>query len=1105
MWGFNYSVYTAGRQQQCASSSASVNSTSVWSFCYVAIGAGWQVSAAGTMTTYNTLVSSNGRAGYPLLAMSGRRYYQDVFGNNSFVTITGISGNNTGSFGFVNVSQLLYPSAPLVDGGGLLYTFSGIAISPLGPLIGDGVNVVQLAWSNGGYQEAAYLSSAFSARSALPASSFAVTQDGGSEYSQNRAWQMCGTVNPAGTNDASASGSYTYTQYSFCYTSVNTLSTSPYLPFAVLMTGTLNVSSLLTRGFRGSSRASQGNLVVNAIGSRTIYAQGQPAVTQQVVALAPYDTYNGNDNVIALSAPYFDNAYHSLSFQLASTAQFVLGPGISNLVNLNNFTAPLALGAGVSESDNPINDGQSAILTSTWVMQPYTAGFVCPNAISAPSVSAAVTTAFQSTLTWSFCYTFSGSGSGGNAVPGSDIWYTQASGTMTTTGWGGTTVAGRTAYLIIGINGTRALINGTGSTSVISFVGPGGVNAPAQANEYSPQDSSKFYGNNLLYNSWPWLDGYGVIAMAQGDWSEYDVYGGGFFDGDSHALRLFIDPATWECSEWLLDFAKNSYYVTEAGSLVVSSTTAVTASGQTASQFYAQCSPFYGTLNTYSFCYYLDGTNQSPPWYSYAYGQFTAKGPVPREGRLAYTMQSMTGVRTFITNASLPSAVTTTQSIIQLQYQLSDWWFDSVVNTQLYWVINDNLVYTTYPYVDSTGFLFTVSGNPSFVQGQTGRTPQDVLVFTNQTSAGPQQALIEYSPTSTNSTYEFLDRTVRWGFNYSLYTGAPQQCSSSTVGNNTVQLFTFSFCYVATASAVSAMGWIQTYAAMISNGSLSYTMAGIGGYRYYSGSGGSYVSISGLAANDIANYGFNPDQVLYPFSPFLDSQGALYLFNGTALTPSGAVSGDSQPAIGLSWVNGQFSELSYLDTAFTKPSPLVGTFFAVNDGGRSYINGSVLRSGCGYTGTIPPVVRSTPGYTPPPATATSSSSSSSGGGSRGGGSSSLSGGGGGGGISSLSGGGGGVGASSLPNSSGGSSSLSGGAIAGIVIGAVLGAALLLLLCAACLWVRRQSEKGAADAVQKPGGTQYAHQMDASQSRPEQSQMEMTAVSQDINPIDTSTE
>ena len=84
--------------------------------------------------------------------------------------------------------------------------------------------------------------------------------------------------------------------YSFCFTQQQTLATSPYLPWSVVTSGTLNVSTTLNSSFYTTSNpTTPGYPVTDARGTRT-FINALGTQTSNIVTVAQPGTYAWNDN-----------------------------------------------------------------------------------------------------------------------------------------------------------------------------------------------------------------------------------------------------------------------------------------------------------------------------------------------------------------------------------------------------------------------------------------------------------------------------------------------------------------------------------------------------------------------------------------------------------------------------------------------------------------------------------------------------------------------------------------------------------------------------------------------------------------------------------------
>ena len=996
--------------------------TTTYSFCYVVNGAdngGWQTYTSGTITTYNTPIWSNGLPAYAVQNISGSRTYQAPGGAKSTVTITGINSNNQGADGWV-YDNMIYTTAPYLDSDGLVYNYAGTANTAYGPVSGDGVGAINIFIYTGFFQEEFYTATDFSVYGDVVgpnAQSFSLVSDSGASGNSGSVLSQCGV-------DTTTVFTSTTQTFGFCYAISNSLSTSPYLSWAVVASGTFTVvSNSYSTGLYQQDAEYPGYQITSGSGTRTVYSAAMSTPQTQTITMLPVNSYNTNDNILQpQKAAYGANpAYPLLSLHGIS---FTTGAGVPVLLPQGNVTtiygpltnltlvgwqspAPSTSGGSmpITEADLPLNDGVTG--TVVGYMQVNYAAATAPSCTGSgspvvlPTYSATAASQFTSTMQYQFCYYFTGWDHLGTN------WSIATSGTFTTSGFLGTTTTNQQARLIVGASGQRVLTLGNGTTITTPLLGLGGFNAyQFQAENTNDEQFSAFFStNNILYMNWPYFDSYGVSLQGASDFWEPNGEG---LDTGNTALKLFIDPNSFDVAEWLLDWAQFTYYVGEAGTLQVSPSSSVS----NTADFYNQCSASYGTVLTYQWCYYEDRSNGGNPYYVQAYGTMRAAGPVTRQGMTAYTVQSMNGVRTFF---NLSTNVASSNPIVSLQYINWDEGYGGS-NGLTYWVTNDNYLFTQSPWLTENGFIygtFPTPNNPMFPQG-INTISGDVQVNVNQTfpygSTG--LALQENGVGSEDANDIAAYNTAASNFGFSYTAGglsSTSQCSAKSTRFQYPQLITYSFCYVISGTAnnnftVSSSGTITVYSVNVTS-NLQYPgvnaniVGAVTGYRQYvDGMGNnSYITITGLGSNWYAEDGWDYDQLLYSNTAAFDSYGLLYTFSGTAQSPSGPVYGDvNSPVVNIfsdgttfqeeGWY-GQFTNAFDLGTGGANGA---STFKIVQDGGSSYNSGSLLRSQCGYSGSIP----------------------------------------------------GGFG----PNSSSGSSGLSGGAIAGIVIGSIVGVVILCVLC-----------------------------------------------------------
>ena len=306
--------------------------------------------------------------------------------------------------------------------------------------------------------------------------------------------------------------------WNFCYTLEQTLTTSPYLQWSVVTQGTLNVSTTPSSSIWYANAT--GYAVLGATGTRTIYSQGLTASTVSITGVASPNTYGWNDNLIQLTSPYL-SSYHSVSFVTSAVPKYAAGVATFNYapsglpyVNMQNYTVPRSTGAGVQEIDNPLNDGVVSVISSQFFLvatTSFSSTYQCPYQPAAFTVPTATVTAYNTPLQFTLCYQFAAGGFRTGAYA-DGIWTDSVSGTLTTSGYLGTTTTGLSAYLIKGFSGTRAYqlsdVANLGTQSQTVNVVLGSVNAANEAfnatflglsSTGATQSIGAYYANNIFY------------------------------------------------------------------------------------------------------------------------------------------------------------------------------------------------------------------------------------------------------------------------------------------------------------------------------------------------------------------------------------------------------------------------------------------------------------------------------------------------------------------------------------------------------------------------------------------------------------------------------
>ena len=740
--------------------------------------------------------------------------------------------------------------------------------------------------------------------------------------------------------------------HSFCYTIQNTKANSPYMLWSVQVVGTLTLTPISFTGPYGLP----GYQVLSASGTRSVWSQGQAVRTQTITNVLRPSVYNGNDNLLSgtPSNLYLDSTYGGISFQLSSAPVGAAGVpnegGIGsslNYLSVNGYSYPRTTGAGINEADLPANDGIVNVVSSVWQITNYSSTFTCATAAPAVTIASDQTNLYNTQQIISFCYTFTGGpGVGGNYYT-QQIWYTNVQGEWLVSSYGGT-VGSRIGYLILGIqNSVRTYIFPNGTSVTATMIGIGGVNAAAvqEGSTLWPGLGTLFLSNNIYYPTWPYLDSYGVTMIA-----DRDIATIGAADTGNHVTRLFIDPATYNVEERQWNPVSGYYYTSTLGSLVV--TPSSTRSG-TLSTWANQCQPG-GTVQWYSYCYTIDGTAQTPPFFEYNYGTFSASPAVTRQGRSAITIGTMNGIRGINVNG-----VTNTTNIVALEYIREA---NSLAQS------NDNILFTdgVSPLLSSFGLLMLVGGQAVFPKGNavpqySGQPYTDILLRASSITSSSSLRTIEYAATNANLNLS----SAAFAISYRSISGPSdttlQTCPASNAIVSQPAIQSYSFCYFM--SGVTNKGWsigvsgqINVYTNPLTvGGRTAYAIHSISGTRTYQDGLGrnSTTPIVGLSSDGFAFYSFYYyDQLLFTTFPQLSVNGLLYKINQPAYTTGGLVYGDQVFNLYYDSVYA-LNELTIVQTggALYYSDPLVGSFVALQDGGAS--QNTILNAQCSYTAGAP--------------------------------------------------------------------------------------------------------------------------------------------------------
>ena len=286
-----------------------LSQSTTWSYCYYIVGTANSVSyttaVSGSIITSSTPVTVNGRSAYNVTGITGTRTYNDAAGRSSVTTISGVAPTNSN---FTTPDQVVYATWPSIDDLGLLYTFTGTAQTPYGPVSGSPVIRLWVDAINYGYGELVARTRFNEEMRESNGSVVDWDSTGGNFVLLNDG----GTSATAGTVANQCSLTYgTATTYSFCYYATTDPSTNAASTYTLLTTGTLTATGPITR------RGRTAYIVQSATGTRTL-TTGITATTtgtnqsQSIVGVRGIDQDENsgflyNDNAIYQSSPFLDD------------------------------------------------------------------------------------------------------------------------------------------------------------------------------------------------------------------------------------------------------------------------------------------------------------------------------------------------------------------------------------------------------------------------------------------------------------------------------------------------------------------------------------------------------------------------------------------------------------------------------------------------------------------------------------------------------------------------------------------------------------------------------------------------------------------------------
>ena len=641
--------------------------------------------------------------------------------------------------------------------------------------------------------------------------------------------------------------------YSLCYTLSSALASSPVFPWSVSVFGTLNVSAPLAGSGTGTVTVQCATL------QRTAVYRGQTINTAGAVnSLAPSGSYQANDNLLSLTAPHLADS-HSLAFVFASSVYSAYGNS-SNTVAVYNDSM-----YGLAEDNIPPSDGVLAAVLATFSIAPtstYTASVSCTQpSVLAPTASQLA--ALNTPVVYSFCYAFTGGP--GDGTTGS-TWSISVQGNLTATQYTGAGAYGSTGSVVTGLQAVRVYTDPDGVVTTSRTVGLASSNW--QHGEYA---------SNVLYESYPYFDLYGLYYLSDSPLLNIEV------SGSSSALtvgQLSVDSYDM-FDETVYDTATGAAYLTPVGALDV--TPAVGGDPST-----LQCGSSAGNMLSYAFCYTLTSdSSSSAPFSVLTWGVLQATGPVVRHGRPALTMQSMTGVRVLVANGA-----STAQNIVRLVYINGE---TDLTNAA---ILNDNLLYLDATSqllpVDYYGFVYALSTEAVFPM-QTSPTT-DVNLSAGDGVWYEWPVLGGNGEQTTTATFNITTASNPTSF------PCPSAVTSASVFQPST---TMQFCYTAQSDQWSliAQGTLMLYGATITvGGRTALALQSASGSRTFSTANGTVntVAITGVSADSFGAVNYTTyNQLLYTSTPYVDAAGLLFTLASSpvALTPAGPITGD--PVVNL--------------------------------------------------------------------------------------------------------------------------------------------------------------------------------------------------------------
>ena len=980
---------SASLPSQCASLAAGTSSQ--YSFCYYISGdksandpapqATWSISGWGIATVSGPFEREGQANTYRITAVTGQRlltvtssagvtsnYTQNILGiraaNADLVSYGFFSNNVLYIDGFAAVGSIPASSTMHTDQYGLIFTLDSNALFP------TNTGTVQASGPDINLCTDQFGTDQYYEESVNTASLIAQSANSGmslNPYSSGAAALSCPNT-PATYTPAPAGSSGSGYCFSYTFTGGNTAATQ----WTVTAQGVLSTATPLSNVLRNQAT------ITGITGTRTF----SNASFTSTVSFTGIITGTAASNTVFSQFPYTDTTGWSIT--TSGPVYYQGAVGTSSILLWQSYD-PLLETSGAQE----IYVGQLKVTTNAAVSSVSS----CPNNITLP---------VYSLQQYSFCWYIQSDGSDSVSAAGFP-WTTYAYGVVT--GSQSFEQEGRQAIELNSITGIRYItINGSTWWNRLTGV----------KNDITDLSQWGIKNDNILYLSDPYLDQYGWLVTADSNLTyplglsaspdinfEFDQF------GTLEYIDLNADNVNYMMST-NQGFSYSAYTVGGAHAVCQSKNNTATALTPATTQW-TFCYSIYGADPTNG--NWLIQASGTITTYAQAINTTNANDEFPAS-RPGYVVIGVSGTRTWSN-----SSFTSTRNILGVVP-------DTTIFSATYPA--DNIIYTSYPYVDAGGLTFYLDG-PVYPQqvdqwGQLLNNATFVNIHANgvnplkELPTGGEAGALIIRPAATSASL-------------------PSQCSSLVAGSNTQ----YSFCYYITGDkssgdpAPNANWTVSSWGVITVSG--PFEREGVANtYRVTSMQGQRSVTVTTLAGvtttttqniagikganGDINQYNFATNNILYPSGIpnvgaipggqiVVDLYGWLIALDSNVVYPA---NNGTITSVGtdLDFATDQFGTNQYQDVSLADATSI---FLQSSKSGASvqpYTSGSVSFT-CPNT----------------PASYTPSSSSS------------------------------------------GGSGLSGGAIAGIVVGSVIGA-LILLVVAAALLLGGRSRSNKSDSKQLGG-------------------------------------